>query len=147
MKHRTLKHLSMLLWASLALPLQAEDFMEEDFDLDLQFKSRSTLNSFPLQEIDGAALSDTAIEGALQTTSAGRSDVEGKPAYQEQEEKEARQKDKALVVELDHEANKMKELINTSVPEAPPPAIKMDAFQLPNGRVYDHHQTWTVERP
>lgn len=66
---------------------------EDDLDLDFYFstKQKSTLDDFPLQEIDSDELSNAAIAGALQANSSG-SNVDAKPIHEEQKEKSNKKK-------------------------------------------------------
>jgi hypothetical protein len=131
----------------MALSVSAEEPGESDFELDFLINTRSTIGDFPLQEIDQDALSNAVIEGALKSTSAGIGPVAGKPAYTELGEQEARSKNEQLLVEVESGSLNASEFLDlANIPDAPPPQIELPAYQEPNGRHYDHHQTWTVER-
>ena len=68
----------------------AEEFDDIDFELEFASHQKSTIENFPLQAIDQDALSDTAIEGALQvqTQISSNTDTSGKPIYQKQDEED-----------------------------------------------------------
>lgn len=119
---------------------------ELDWELDFEIEQKSTIHDFPLKEIGHEELSNAAIEGALHTGGAYQQDQEGKPAYQQEAEsndkKEITQVEKENLDERD--ANQLLNSFNT----LPPPAMDLQApiYQIPNGRTYGHHETFTVER-
>lgn len=126
--------------------LWAEDNYE--FDLDFNIKGKSTIENFKLKEIASQELSEAVIEGALQRTSAGSSDVRGKPAHAEQAEKEAKEKDSEVIADAKKELINTDEFMRLNDAVAAPPELRFDSFQEPNGRVYglDSHTTYSNER-
>ena len=67
---------------------------EDDLEFDFRIKQKSTLADFPMQEIGADELSNAAIAGALQATSADEQEKTGKPAYaQELEDSEKRKQE------------------------------------------------------
>lgn len=135
----------VLLTASLSAWAEDENF---EFDMDFNIKGKSTIEDFPLQEVDANELSNAVIEGALQKTSAGSRNVSIKSAHVEQLEKEGKDKDSELTSAPDKEEVTVEEWQRVSNAMIPEPEVRMPVFQEPNGRVYglDHQVTPSGER-
>lgn len=126
----------------------AEEFEEIDFELEFASHQKSTIDNFPLQAIDQDALSDTAIEGALQvqTKVSSNTDESGKPIYQKQEEDEQKKQTKEALSDADKDSLEESELLKFSqiLPTQP---IIQPIYQQPTGRTYTEHHTTTLSRP
>jgi predicted outer membrane protein len=135
----------VLLTASLNAWAEDENF---EFDMDFNIKGKSTIEDFPLQEVDSQELSNAVIEGALQKTSAGSREVNVKSAHAEQLDKEGKEKDSELSAAPDKKEVTLEEWQRVSNAMIPEPAVRMPVFQEPNGRVYglDHQITPSGER-
>ena len=135
----------ILLFASLSYhPAIAEDFDDDD-DLESFFaiRQKSTLDDFPLQEIGGDALSDAAIEGALQVNTA--SGNQAKPIYLEEKEHTDKEKSGEALKEGEQLANDSAlEIKQFRVVE---PIFQLPDYQQPTGRTYNEHRSNTIERP
>jgi len=137
-----MKRAFLTLLVFLPMSLHADDDL--DWELDLNIRQRSTISDFPLQEIGQEELSNAAIEGALQTTSAYREGRSGKPAHEQ--EKEAN--DKREVSEVSDKEKDALERGELPVILVAPPVVdfQQPVYQAPNGREYGHLETTTIER-
>lgn len=135
----------VLLTASLNAWAEDENF---EFDMDFNIKGKSTIEDFPLQEVDSDELSKAVIEGALQKTSAGSRNVSVKSAHADQLEQEGKEKDSELTSVSDKEETTVEEWQRVSNALLPEPEVRMPVFQEANGRVYglDHQVTPSNER-
>ena len=112
----------------------------DDLDFDFSVRQKSTLNDFPMQEIDQEELSNAAIAGALQT---GTTNNE-LPAYKQiQDENEKLKKN-----DLDEKNNKENsdDVLKFSQISEPASPFQQPVYSAPNGRTYGAHNTTTVER-
>jgi len=119
---------------------------EDDIDLDFFLHKKSTIEDFPLQEVDQEELSNAAIAGALQANSTkSTSGVLGKPIYQEQKEKSDKRKSK----DADDEEQELnaEEIFDLSNIQPVIPQFQQQIYQQPTGRSYSSHHTTTIERP
>lgn len=135
---------SLLLVCVLSHAVADEDL---NWELDFEIKEKTTLDDFPLQEIGGDELSNAAIEGALQTSSSFGQDKQGKPAYSQEEDAD----DKRKVEELDSPEQKeqRENALQLFGQFDPNQGVQLpdQVYQIPNGRIYGHLETNTVERP
>lgn len=117
---------------------------EDDFDLEFEFglKKKSTIRDFPLQELDSEVLSDAAIAGALQASSAGSGS--GKPAYLEQKEKDEKQSKSELKLDPDYAADN--EALRYGQPTPQFIQFELPVYQMDTGRINQHNNT-AFERP
>jgi len=109
---------------------------EDDLEFDFRIKQKSTLADFPMQEIGADELSNAAIAGALQATSADEQEKTGKPAYaQELEDSEKRKQE-----ELEEPNNDQQPDDILKYSQAIPILIEIpqEPFKLPNGRELSH---------
>jgi len=109
---------------------------EDDLEFDFRIKQKSTLADFPMQEIGADELSNAAIAGALQATSADEQEKTGKPAYaQELEDSEKRKQE-----ELEEPNNEQQPDDILKYSQAIPILIEIpqEPFKLPNGRELSH---------
>lgn len=139
------KHLVLGLLLSLLGP--SLSYADDDFDFELEFglKKKTTMASFPLQEIDSDALSDTAIEGALMVQS--RSAEDDKPIHQKLNEEDGKDKESDVLSKAklertpEEETNKLSQILPAE------PQFQPIIYQQPTGRTYTDHQTTTTFRP
>ena len=123
---------------------------EEDIDLEFEFArhQKSTLENFPMEAIDQDALSDAAIEGALQVQTRQDNNIgqNGKPIYQKlNEDNQKKQTEKVLSdkekdIVSDDNLLKFSEILPTQ------PQFQPIIYQQPTGRTYTDHQTTTISR-
>ncbi len=126
----------------------AEEFDDIDFELEFASHQKSTIENFPLQAIDQDALSDTAIEGALQvqTQISSNTDTSGKPIYQKQDEEDQKKQTEDALSDAEKDLINEDELLNYSQILPIQPQIQ-PIYQQPTGRTYIEHQTTTVFKP
>lgn len=118
----------------------AEEF---DFELEFGIKQKTTLNDFPLQEIDGDELSNAAIGNALGTSSVSSAGGQGKPAYEEQDEQDNKRKKEEL--KLGENLPDVDDFLRNSLaPQAP--QFPQQDFAEDLGRTV-HHNNTAFERP
>jgi len=112
----------------------------DDLDFDFSVRQKSTLNDFPMQEIDQEALSNAAIAGALQTGTI-KSEQPGYKQIQDENEKLKKN-------DLDEKNNKenIDDISKFSQISETAPQFQQPVYSAPNGRIYDAHNTTTVER-
>lgn len=134
--------LGFLILISLSAVIHAE---EDDFEFDFYIKQKSTIEDFPFQEIGQDQLSDAAIAGALQSTSAGTGEKKGKPAYAEQKDKSEKQQQSEL--ESSEDAPSIDDIRRFSQLNTPTaPIIQADPLYDPAGVTYQGHNFDAVER-
>lgn len=139
---RLLTTLLGLLWL-FPLSCLADEF-DDEFEFDFRVKPKSTLQDFPMQEVDSEALSNTAIAGALQATSSGAQEETGKPAYTK--EAEITNKRKQGEINLSNEPLNEDDILRFSqgAPELILPP--QEPFKIPDGREITHHVFEAFER-
>ena len=135
-------HSFLLTASSINLAMAEEDF---DFEQEFSIQRKSTLDTFPLQEIDQDSLSDMAIEGALQVQS--QSSKDGKPIHQKLKEEGDKKQSEEVLSEAEKDPSTEEEILKFSqiVPTAP--EIQPIIYSQPTGRTYTDHQTTTTFRP
>ena len=112
----------------------AED--EDDFEFDFSIRQKSTLADFPMQEIGADELSNAAIAGALQATSADEQEKTGKPAYaQELEDSEKRKQEELVGPDNEQTAEDILKF-SQSIPIQI--EIPREPFKIPDGREVTH---------
>ncbi len=137
-----LRCLSLSLLLAFSFSVTAEETEDFDFELEFDLRKKSTIQDFPLQEMDAELMSDAAIEGALQATSAGSGT--GKPAYLEQKERSEKQSKEELKLENDPSAVDESLRFGQSVPQFIP--YQAPVFEMDTGRTVQHNNT-AFERP
>lgn len=121
---------------------------EDDFEFDFSIHQKSTLENFPLQAIDQEALSDTAIEGALQVQSQQVQDSEGrKPIHQKVKEESQKQQTEEVLSESKKDLVGADELLKFSQILPSQPQFAPIIYQQPTGRTYTDHHTSTISKP
>lgn len=132
----------VLLFCSLSYQaVIADEF--DDLESFFSIRQKSTLDDFPLQEIGGEALSDAAIEGALQVNTA--SGNQAKPIYLEEKEHSDKEKSGEALKEGEQlSTDSALEIKQFRVIE---PHFQLPVYQQPSGRTYNEHHSTTVERP
>ena len=135
----------LLILASLSYAEDASDDDDyDDLDFDFSIQQKSTLEDFPMQEIDQEALSNTAVAGALTTHAALQSK---KPAYKEKDdENEKLLKAKGDKKNTENELAEIKEMLKYSETPIIAPQFEAPIYNTPNGRVYTELNRHTVER-
>jgi hypothetical protein len=133
----------LLIVSSITLVAEEDDDFD-DLDFDFSIHQKSTLQDFPMQEINQDELSNAAIAGALQATSNDISQKTGKPIFAEQDEED----DKRETSELKEEATgpDVDDILKFSQNLPPPPQYQQPIYNTPNGRTYESHNTTTIER-
>ena len=106
-------------------------------ELEFYFKQKSTMDSFPLEEIGQEELAEAVIEGALRASSAGAIEKTGKPAYAEQHDIDEKRSKSELSVELTEPQADETQKFHLYIPEQP--QIPQQPFEIPNGRTYEGH--------
>lgn len=141
---KNLFFISFVLFSSI---LSAEE--DDDFEFDFTIHQKSTIENFPLQAIDQEALSDTAIEGALQVQNQQTEDSEGnrKPIYQKVKEEDQKEQTKKVLSETKKDVVDPEDLLKFSQILPSQPQFKPIIYQQPTGRTYTDHQTTTISRP
>ena len=120
----------------------AEELDEIDFELEFASQQKSTIENFPLKEIDQQELSDAAIEGALQV----QTNKSGKPIHQKQDEEEQKKQTEEALSDAEKDLIDESELLKFSQILPAQPVIQ-PIYQQPTGRTYTEHQTTTLSRP
>ncbi len=140
--------LCLVLFCSTEL-ISADDYDELDLELEFSRHQKSTLENFPMQEIDQEGLSDTAIEGALQVqaSESEKSDRNGKPIHEKLKEADQKKQTEEVLVNSENDIVDAKELLKFSDILPAQPQIQPIIYQQPTGRTYTDHQTTTIERP
>ena len=120
---------------------------DEEFDFEQEFsiQRKSTLETFPLQEIDQESLSDLAIEGALQVQNQSSND--GKPVHQKVKEAGDKKQSEKVLSETEKDPTKEDEILKFSQIVPDQPQIQPIIYSQPTGRTYTEHQTTTTFRP
>lgn len=120
---------------------------DEEFDFEQEFsiQRKSTLETFPLQEIDQESLSDLAIEGALQVQNQSSND--GKPVHQKVKEAGDKKQSEEALSEAEKDPAKEDEILKFSQIVPDQPQIQPIIYSQPTGRTYTEHQTTTTFRP
>lgn len=131
-----------LIGISITSPVSAEEF---DFEKEFFIQQKSTLDTFPLQEIDTDSLSELAIEGALQVQNKTGSD--GKPVHVKVKEEKDKEKSGEVLSEAEKDPTKEDEILKFSQIVPPEPQIQPIIYSEPTGRTYTEHQTTTTFRP
>ena len=142
---RKVTMLQLLRYALLILcvsSVHADEVDDFDFELEFDLRKKSTIQDFPLQEMTADSLSDAAIEGALQATSAGSGT--GKPAYLEQKERSEKKSKEELRFENDPSAVDQSLRFGQSLPQVIP--YQAPVFEMDTGRTVQHNNT-SWERP
>lgn len=117
-----------------------------DFDPEFEFarQQKSTIDNFPMKEIDQEEMSEAAIAGALQVQTKLNTDT-GKPIYQKMDEDEGRKQSKEAVSERDQLKKEQVLLFSQELPS------QLDfqpiIYEQPTGRTYTEHHTTTLSRP
>jgi hypothetical protein len=120
---------------------------EEEFDFEKEFsiQQKSTLDTFPLQQIDQESLSDLAIEGALQVQN--QSTTDGKPVHQKLKDENDKNQTKGVLDEAEKDPTKEDEILKYSQIVPNEPQFQPIIYSQPTGRTYTEHQTTTTFRP
>lgn len=132
----------VMLYSGLIGQVSAEEF---DFENEFSFQQKTTLDTFPLQEIDSDSLSDMAIEGALQVKNT--SDTDGKPVHVKLKEKNDKEKSGKVLIESEKDPTKEDEILKYSQIVPAEPQIQPIIYSEPTGRTYTEHHTTTTYRP
>ena len=135
-------HSFLLTASSINLAMAEEDF---DFEQEFSIQRKSTLDTFPLQEIDQDSLSDMAIEGALQVQNQSSSD--GKPIHQKVKEEGDKKQSGEVLGEAEKDPSKEDEILKYSQILPNEPQFQPIIYSQPTGRTYTDHQTTTTFRP
>lgn len=137
----TIRLFSLILVMTCSSTVYGED---EDFDFEFEFETRkkSTINDFPLQEMDAELMSDAAIAGALQASSAGNGT--GKPAYLEQAEQNEKRSKEELEFENDPNSLTEAQQFGHDIPQIIP--YQQPIYQMDTGRIVEHNNRG-YERP
>lgn len=138
---------------SLVLLLFIEGCFADDDDLDFEFDfsrhQKSTLENFPMQEINQEELSDAAIAGALQVQTRGTqtSDDSGKPVYEKIKEEDQKKQTEEVLSDSEKDIVGADQLLKFSEIIPSQPQFQPIIYQQPTGRTYTEHQTTTLSRP
>jgi len=124
--------------------LYAEDYEDIDLDFEFAFHKKSTIEDFPLKEIDQDELSNAAIAGALQTNTYQADGQTGKPIYEEQQENNEKQK--TSNINNNEDGLKADDILKFSQNQPALPQFEAPIYHQPNGRIYVDHTTTTVAR-
>jgi hypothetical protein len=127
---------------ALTTPLSAEEL---DFEKEFAVQQKSTLDTFPLQEIDTDSLSDLAIEGALQVQN--NTPTDGKPVHLKVKEENDKKKSGNVLSETDKDLTKEDEIRKFSQIAPNDPQFQPIIYSEPTGRTYTEHHTTTTFRP
>lgn len=124
---------------------------EEDLDLEFEFArhQKSTLENFPMEAIDQEALSDAAIEGALQVQTRQDNNIgqNGKPIYQKLNEDNQKKQTEEVLSDKEKDIVSGDNLLKFSEILPTQPQFQPIIYQQPTGRTYTEHQTTTISRP
>ncbi len=136
-----------LVFILLSSMLFSYSYADEDINLDLEFsiQQKSTLDTFPLKEIDQDSLSDMVIEGALLVQS-NNADGIAKPVHEKVKEESDKNKAKSTI--SDGKSDILSESDTLKFSQSLPviPQIQ-PVYSEPTGRTYADHQTTTTFRP
>lgn len=135
----------VLIMSSLAYAEDGLDDMDyDDIDFDFSVHQKTTIDDFPMQEIEQEELSNTAVAGALSTHTALQST---KPIYVEKvEENEKLLKKDASTKSEENDLGELDKILEYSQSQIPSPQFQQPIYSAPNGRTYTEHNTHTVER-
>lgn len=120
----------------------AEEF---DFEKEFGLQQKTTLDTFPLKEIDTDSLSDMAIEGALQVQNTTGAD--GKPVHVKLKEESDKEKSGEAIDEAEKDPTKDDDLLKFSQSLPAEPQFQPIIYSQPTGRTYTEHHTTTTFRP
>jgi len=134
---------SLALLIVVSMPIFAEE--ELDWELEFGIQQKSTIEDFPLKQIGAEELSDAAIAGGLQSTSAGQTGGSGKPAFEEQKEDANKRQKSELDIEQDSLSPDDILRFSQGVPDPVP--YSQGPLVIPNGRTYGQLNNSAFERP
>jgi hypothetical protein len=144
--HQRLLQYGLLTSGLLLIHLVNSSIADEfDFEKEFAIQQKSTLDTFPLQEIDPDSLSDLAIEGALQVQN--NTSTDGKPAHLKVKEDNDKNKSGKVLSEADKDPTKDDEILKYSQIVPNEPQFQPIIYSEPTGRTYTEHQTTTTFRP
>lgn len=123
-------------------PVNAEEL---DFEKEFAIQQKSTLDTFPLKEIDSDSLSELAIEGALQVQN--KTGTDGKPVHEKVKEEKDKEKSGDVLSETEKDPTKEDEILKFSQIVPAEPQIQPIIYSEPTGRTYTEHHTTTTFRP
>lgn len=127
----------------------ADNLDDYDPEFDFARHQKSTIENFPMQAIDQDALSEAAIEGALQVQSRGsqKAELSGRPIYKKVKEEDQKKQSEEVLSSSEKDIISSDDLLKFSQILPSQPQFILPTYEQPTGRTYDAHQTSTIERP